>query len=47
MAFGALARRAEPQRPGVALGAVLLFAFAPFAVWMSGSHMNHVPALMG
>ena len=46
MAFGALARRAEPTRPAVALGALLLFAFAPFAVWMSGSHMNHVPALM-
>jgi hypothetical protein len=42
--FGVLARRTEP-RPGVALGAVLLFALAPFAVFMSGSHMNHVTGL--
>jgi hypothetical protein len=30
----------------VAVGAILLFAFAPFAVFMSASHMNHVPTLM-
>jgi hypothetical protein len=44
LAFGALLRRIEP-RPSVRLGAVLLFALAPFAVFMSGSHMNHVTAL--
>lgn len=38
-------REAEPD-PSVRVGAVLLFAFAPFAVFMSGSHMNHAPALM-
>ena len=42
--FAALARRIEP-RPGVSLAATCLFAFAPFAVFMSGSHMNHVTAL--
>ena len=30
----------------MAVGAVVLFAFAPFAVFMAGSHMNHVPTLM-
>jgi hypothetical protein len=44
LVFGALVRRIEP-RPSVALGAVLCFALAPFAVFMSGSHMNHVTAL--
>jgi len=44
-AFWAYLRVVEPRRP-VAIGAVLLFAFAPFAVFMSGSHMNHVPTLM-
>jgi hypothetical protein len=43
--FWWLCRTMEP-RPGVALGAALLFAFAPFAVFMSGSHMNHVSALL-
>jgi len=42
--FGLLVRRVEP-RPLVALGATLLFALAPFAVFMSGSHMNHVTTL--
>jgi len=42
--FGALVRHLEP-RPGVALAAILLFAFAPFAAFMSGSHMNHVTGL--
>jgi hypothetical protein len=44
--FGFLVRRIEP-RPLVALGALLLFALAPFAMFMSGSHMNHVTALCG
>jgi hypothetical protein len=44
LAFGALLRRVEP-RPGVRLGAILLFALAPFTVFMAGSHMNHVTAL--
>ncbi len=44
LAFAALLRRIEP-RPGVALAATLLFGFAPFALFMSGSHMNHVTAL--
>jgi hypothetical protein len=42
--FGALVRRIEP-RPGVAFVALLLFAFAPFVAFMSGSHMNHVTGL--
>lgn len=37
--------RITERRPGVALGATLIFAFAPFAVFMSGSHMNHVTSL--
>jgi hypothetical protein len=45
MAFAAFARVAEP-RPGVAMGATVLFAFAPLALFMSGTHMNHAPALM-
>ena len=43
-AFGALLLRVE-HRPGVRLGALLLFALAPFTVFMAGSHMNHVTAL--
>lgn len=39
-----LFRRIEP-RPGVALGAALVLALAPFTVFMSGSHMNHVTTL--
>jgi hypothetical protein len=42
--FGRLMRRVEP-RAGVAFAATLLFAFAPFALFMAGSHMNHVTAL--
>jgi hypothetical protein len=38
------------QRTGesisIALGATLLFAFAPFVLFMSGSHMNHVGTLL-
>jgi len=37
LAFSSVARQAE-SRPSVALGAIVLF--------MSGSHMNHVPTLM-
>ena len=44
-AFWSYVRVVEPSR-GVAVGAVVLFAVAPFAVFMSGSHMNHVPTLM-
>ena len=44
-AFWSYVRVVEPRR-GVAVGAVVLFAFAPFAVFMAGSHMNHVPTLM-
>ncbi len=44
MLFASLARRIEP-RPGVAVGAALLFALSPFVAFMSGSHMNHVTAL--
>jgi len=34
------------HRATVALGATVLFALAPFTVFMSASHMNHVPALL-
>jgi len=44
-AFWSYLRVVEPQRE-VAVGAAVLFAIAPFAVFMSGSHMNHVPTLM-
>jgi hypothetical protein len=43
--FWSYVRVVEPQRE-VAFGAAVLFAIAPFAVFMSGSHMNHVPTLM-
>jgi hypothetical protein len=43
-AFSIYARTTE-ERPGVALGATLIFAFAPFAAFMSGSYMNHVTSL--
>ncbi len=42
--FAALVRRIEP-RPGVALAAILLFGFAPFVAFMSGTYMNHVMEL--
>ena len=45
--FVAFARRVEADRPGVSLLASLLFAFAPFMIFMSGSQMNHVPTLLG
>ncbi|MEP6689680.1 MAG: hypothetical protein ABJD07_00920 [Gemmatimonadaceae bacterium] len=44
-AFGWYLRAAEP-RSGVALGALVLFAFAPFVLFMSATYMNHAPALM-
>lgn len=44
-AFATFARVAEP-RPGVVIGSTILFAFAPFMLFMSGSHMNEVSALM-
>jgi hypothetical protein len=43
--FWSYVRVVEPRR-GVAVGAALLFAVAPFSVFMAGSHMNHVPTLM-
>ena len=45
VAFAAYLRAAEP-RPGAALSATLLFAFAPFVLFASGSHMNDVTSLM-
>lgn len=45
LAFWFALRTAE-RRPAVAVGGILLFAFAPFALFMSGSYMNHVPTLM-
>lgn len=44
-AFWAYLRAVEPRK-GVAVGATILLAIAPFAVFMAGSHMNHVPTLM-
>ncbi len=46
VAFGAFLRVVEPNTR-VAIAAAALFAVAPFTVFMSGSHMNHVTALMG
>ncbi|HET7551573.1 MAG TPA: hypothetical protein VFK04_09785 [Gemmatimonadaceae bacterium] len=45
LAYWFFLRHAEPRR-GVALGALLLFAFAPFVFFVSGSHMNDVTSLM-
>ncbi len=42
--FGRLLRRIESQ-PGTALAALLLYAFAPFTLFLSGSMMNHVTTL--
>jgi hypothetical protein len=42
--FAQLARRIAPT-PGTGLGAALLFAFCPFVLFMSGSHMSHVTVL--
>lgn len=43
--FGALLRQIEP-RPSARLGALLLFACAPFVAFMAGTYMNHAPTLM-
>ena len=45
-AWAAVLRRTEEPEP-VATSALLVLAFAPFAVFMSGSHMNHVTTLTG
>jgi len=45
--FAGFTRGVESNRPGVSLLASLLFAFAPYMVFMSGSQMNHVPTLLG
>lgn len=45
--FATLSRHVESDRPGVSLLASLLFAWAPYMVFMSGSQMNHVPTLFG
>ena len=45
--FAAFTRGVERDRPGVSLLASLLFAFAPYMVFMAGSQMNHVPTLLG
>lgn len=42
--FAAIARRAEADRR-VATAAAIVFALAPFVLFMSGSHMNHVTVL--
>ncbi len=45
--FARLARAAEPAASERwVLGATLLFALTPFGVFMFGSHMNHVTALL-
>lgn len=44
LAFAHVARAAE-SRQGIAAAAVALFALSPFVMYMSGSFMNHVPAL--
>jgi hypothetical protein len=45
--FARIARAAEPDASdGWVLGATLLFAATPFAVFMFGSYMNHVTALL-
>jgi hypothetical protein len=45
--FAAFTRGVEAERPGVSFLASVLFAFAPFMLFMSGSQMNHVPTLLG
>ena len=45
MAYGRLIRRVD-ERAGVRLGATVLFALAPFTMFLAGSHMNHVTSLM-
>jgi hypothetical protein len=45
--FAMFTRGVESERPGVSLLASVLFAFAPYMLFMSGSQMNHVPTLLG
>ncbi len=45
LAFGWGMQRLD-GRPGVRLGATLLFALAPFMVFMAASRMNHVTAML-
>ena len=45
LAFGWGVQRFD-ERAGVRLGATLLFALAPFMMFMSASRMNHVPAML-
>jgi len=45
VAFGAALQRLDPS-PGVRLGGTVVFALAPFTVFMSASYMNHVTTLM-
>ena len=45
LAFGWGVQRFD-ERPGVRFGATLLFALAPFMVFMSASRMNHVTAML-
>lgn len=44
VAFHAFVRVAEP-RPSVVIGSTVLFAAAPFVVFMAGSQMNHLTTL--
>ena len=45
--FARIARAAEPEAgDGWVVGATLLFAATPFAVFMFGSYTNHVTALL-
>lgn len=42
--FARLVRQLE-ARPGSAVAASVLFAFAPYVAFMAGTHMNHVPTM--
>ena len=42
--WGLILRRIEPSA-SIRAGALLLFAFAPFTLFMAASHMNHGPVL--
>ena len=45
VAFGRWVSLVE-RRAAVVIGATIVFGLGPFMMFMSGSHMNHVPALM-
>src|SRR5439155_17390225 len=45
LGWGWVLPRLEPS-PAIRGGALLLFALAPFPVFLAGSHMNHTPALL-